>query len=154
MKWHTGRSIFDRISNLKLLLGYLSHNIHGKMGSCLEWQLLTVTLFPLPEGVTVTNWTCIITLSFIRKYLTCFRIAETSQYRLAWKDVICLDISLSFFPSPLLPRNPTHSKWKRFFFRPLLPSLSSPFTLPVAATAASHFAARHLSRMYNSRFLL
>ena len=25
---------------------------------CLEWQLLTVTLFPLPEGVTVTDWTC------------------------------------------------------------------------------------------------
>ena len=33
--------------------------IFGWYYRCLEWQLLTVTLFPLPEGVTVSDWPCI-----------------------------------------------------------------------------------------------
>ena len=30
----------------------------GKYYMRLDWQSFTVTLFPLPEGVTVTDWTC------------------------------------------------------------------------------------------------
>ena len=38
----------------------LSHFIQGWWYYMrLEWQSLTVTLFPLPEGVTVTDWACI-----------------------------------------------------------------------------------------------
>ena len=58
------------VAKLKMHLLSVDGAILGKIGSHLgrsvpwgyymrlEWQLLTVTLFPLLEGVTVTDWTC------------------------------------------------------------------------------------------------
>ena len=83
---------------------------------------------------------------------SCFQIAEMSQCRLVRirNDIICLDIYIPFIPSSSATQ-PNPFEMEEIFLRALLRSLP-PFTLPVAA-AASHFAARHLSRMYNSRFL-
>ena len=82
---------------------------------------------------------------------SCFQIAEMSQCRLVRNDIICLDIYIPFIPSSSATQ-PNPFEMEEIFLRALLRSLP-PFTLPVAAAAASHFAARHLSRMYNSRFL-
>ena len=59
IKGERERSSFDLITNLKMHLlsvrGVRSYEIHGGKSSWIELQSVTVTLFPCPEGVTLTN---------------------------------------------------------------------------------------------------